>query len=588
MVNFDLLYYNSFPSVLQSGNGEVIARFDDMTNTFHIHANSGDAERLGLVYALSSKEEILHSRTNIGTIVSKARLQHAAGQAILDTARRYQSEQTVDTNILELGRHAQEVAYKLHRDIAPFREAIDKLLIISTIGETSQNGGVAETYYNRLANDITTVTGEATASAVRTRLKQELTNTHKLVTGDVPAIHEDGLYVDPRYFQPLVRRVPQIAAASSTVTRDPAEISLQEIRPLIEIVANITLNIPRPVAPLGDDHQYGPLSVPAVDLDPIAYNRLYDLYDVSDREVISCLSSPAKFADIQGQLAARANGWVDRSFVTTLRVLEQVFDQTNIDPLQLDDASLERVRRNAMETIYDINLRNSGTILDQGAPLFEFPVGEADDTPAKTPVGEDGTLLAKIALDIFSQQTGIAALTYDSAEGRCLINPFIMTRSLADFEDPIVPNDVETVGELWRCALVRKQCLTELVRLSKLDGEHHEGDGRKFAMELDAHRTWTRAKVAGTGDNPETIISRLVQQLKPDPHEFVEAAEKAGVSIPLSAYKTVTTDQCPACDLVQQPPVNCQWCALRETFEAALELFLRDWESVVKTTKKDK
>lgn len=560
MDEFGDIFQNSLPSVTASEDGENLAEFIPPLNLFRVCVPPNDVERMAIVYGLAAREEYLHSRSDIGLVISQARLAHARDRAIVAAVETDDAEE----RYLNLAERIRARTERIRRDLNPFREAVDKLLVQSAMGNAIENRGL---YAKELAENAARLSDEDISQDIVERFRKQLDHDSELIRGEERIRDESNLYVDPRYFKPFHEYVPGIIEANVASERTAATAS--DHRVIVELVATVAIDVPQPIQPLGTATWFEPLKTPAVECDSIEYSSLKDRYEVDSDRLRTYLGDPDEYEEYPSEkLYEREGIWIDHALVRTVRELERIVDEQEIDLVDLNSRDLEAVRNELLEAVHGVTRSETNTIQDQPHPLFERPSEAAAGIDVPNLVDVEGGFLARTALESFQQNSGIAALAYpDPEEGKLeyFINPLVDDVPIERVDDPVVPDDVTTFGELWWrtyiqravCSLFDRRCeeYRDVIyksvgsEMERSSGDRREGktSPQNFVQERDDREILQKAKAIGLPTDPERYID------------------------------TAGPKTCPVCRRQSEPIEDCENCRLLSSFQAALSELITTW-----------
>jgi len=566
MVDVDELFDDGFHSNSTAGRDDpvTLACVDYMTNTHQLRVPTDDPERLALAYTVASREEFLHGRTVPGIVVSASRLKHAAGYALIEATRECPEP---DPDLLGLARSAHETEQWIIDSIRPFKEAVDKFLLLTTISEVGSEQGAYPTLVREaLVDEYGSDVGEAAEALISDHLDTEL----ERINGELV----DREYVDHRYIDMLRERIPRIVAHSTN--RSTSDLKITDYRSIIELVGTVALDVPYPIQPLGGDRS---ATLPLLELNDV------DLEPKPSAEV------PSLFDTHHGSNQDhRSETWVETSLEATLNALENLVDEEELNLLEVNAAN---VRKLLVDRIYNVDPTEMPTMLDEAPPLFTQPAAAAAEIPIDNLIDVPGGLLEKITLESFGEHGGFGAVVYESETGwERKRHPLLFDAPVEQPADPIVPDDGETFGELWNYAVMRRAVLTEFERLADRyrtliadvivdeygaiepvltevysnDPAAYDSAFARYAVDPELS---DEERVRVFLDGTETDLSHVVAQLETDIAEVVhDRALKLDVQI-----------WCPVCGFARVVPDDCEFCEIVSAFDTwAVDLLERQFE----------
>lgn len=450
--------------------GETIqARVEYVTNTHHVGSEPDDAIQMALTYAHASREEFLHGATAPGLIVSQARLFRAGGEAVLRGASGKLNRQTVADRVWT----ANSAAFRLNGSVEPFKEALDKLLLLTALTEFEP--GASTTFIDAVAS---AVSGEDNRVEVRQELAEELENQRQKLDPN-----EDDSWPDEYVWTEVVQRLrDEVVAIVDKSADQSSTATLRDARLAIQTVGEVTLDIPYPIAPLGTSNSPSDLfAIPETDLEPVSP---VDIHHTLRRNlpVVDDTNVPEQYGDVGVALLT--------IFDETIHQLRKLVSEEGID---LTAVGADELHSSLFTRVFGIDYGRG--ITNYESPLTSHPV--ENSIAGNSALRADGTNLNKLHLESFNRRGGFFAVTHpakDKTSYEWTINPGVLNVQLSDNKvesDPLIPEAINTLEDLWwrrirsedaRCAAAGAQCQ----RLRKHLVERYE-DGIKGAMTLRDH-----------------------------------------------------------------------------------------------------
>jgi hypothetical protein len=441
------------------------ALVDYTTNTFRIYVPASDSVELGVVHALNSREEFLHGEWQVALVNTCARLR-LAGIDALYTAL---GQPTTQATQIDLLTETWAVANAVDSVVAPFQEAVDKLQMLSVVdGDEQFIDDLSEQFAEHADDDLAGLD-------FKERLTSEIEDQRDLARGaKVSGTFENGeLYVNPLYYHAL------LAAAGV----DEAKELSTEARTIAETVARVTLDVPFPIAPLGDGERADGLAVADETVPPVTLNDLQTRsgqaarYAVDDELIERYLLAHIDrigHEQLRNRLGTSVDEydvtWLDAVFVTTLQALESLRAETDEslgaeeDDTAEDDTSItDSLRRELSRRVHGVDPHETVTMLHQPTPLLELP--QAIDVPDQDLINVPGGPLPKVLLESFGQHGSFAAVVFEPSEGqykRQLNYYAIEQEDVSVADHPEVPDGIDSFAHLWEYYFVGKELANAL------------------------------------------------------------------------------------------------------------------------------
>jgi hypothetical protein len=319
----------------------------------------------------------------------------------------------------------------LHKAVGPFKEAIDKLILLTALTEFS----------SRANRPFTTAVAEAVGDdgdteEIQTRLATMLDEQRKCLESGGKISWPDE-YVWDAVIQRLRDDVLSIVAESAGQSDDST--SLQDARPAIQAVGQVTLGIPNPVAPLGTPPDRADvLAVPNVDLPAVSPDGLSQTLR-PEPVSINKKKVRQRYGDVGTALFI-----IFRTSIKQLGrlVTEDGFDLTQVEASELRDALFKRT----------YGIKTSQGMQQYASPLTTLPVDNS--FPGNSMLQGSGQIIDKLLMESFNERGRFIAATYpsDDRDGyNCILHPLFEDSVLDEntFDDPLIPRSVESVRQLW-------------------------------------------------------------------------------------------------------------------------------------------
>ncbi|MFC6954823.1 hypothetical protein [Halorubellus litoreus] len=444
-------------TLTEDGEEHVMARADYTTNTLRVHEAADDPIGMTLIHALVSREEFMHGEWSVGLVNSLSRLKLASIDALYDAL----DDPTVRADRLRTLYDAWLTAQTVEAAVEPFQEAVDKLQILSVVYDDAEFPAKIQSTFDAVYGD------EHDADEIHDRLLSEIETQTAIARGAVHAESDGALYVNPLYYHALSHATGTDSddAAASDAQRELNRLSQR--RSVAETVAQVTLDVPYPIAPLGPDADFDALCVEGLDVDPIDPGALEDRYRVADEDIDEYLLAHADAIeddDVQAALGtdvdAYADTWLDHVFVSTLQALEALDDEIDERVHELDADDL---RQRLSERVHGVDIDAAETMLDRPTPLLEVPAAATTDVPDQDLIGVEKEPLPKVLIEAFEQHGSFGAVVFQptSDETKRQLNYHAVdTDDLVDH--PGVPDGVDSYQALWEHYFVGKELLNTL------------------------------------------------------------------------------------------------------------------------------
>lgn len=444
-------------TLTEDGEEHVMARADYTTNTLRVNESADDPYGMTLIHALVSREEFMHGEWSVGLVNSLSRLKLASIDALYDIL----DDPSVRDDRLRALYDAWLAAQTVEAAVEPFQEAVDKLQILSVVyGDMEFPANIRDTF-DAVYGD------EHDAGEVHDRLLAEIETQTAIARGAVHAENDGGLYVNPLYYHALSHATGTEGddAAESDAQRELDRLS--ERRSVAETVAQVTLDVPYPIAPLGPDVAFDSLRVEGLDVDPVAPADLEDRYRVADGAIDEYLLAHADAItdeDVRAALGTDADAyedtWLDHVFVSTLQALDSLDEDVDgrVHELDADD-----LRARLSERVHGVDVTTAETMLDRPTPLLDIPASATTDVPDQDLIGVEKEPLPKVLIEAFEQHGSFGAVVFQPSSDetkRQLNYHAVDVDSLGD--DPDVPEAVDSYQALWEHYFVGKELLNTL------------------------------------------------------------------------------------------------------------------------------
>lgn len=444
-------------TLTEDGEEHVMARADYTTNTLRVNEAADDPIGMTLIHALVSREEFMHGEWSVGLVNSLSRLKLASIDALYDAL----DDPSVSGDRLRTLYDAWLAAQTVEAAVEPFQEAVDKLQILSVVYDDAEFPAKIQDTFDAVYGD------EHDADEVHDRLLAEIETQTAIARGAVHAENDGALYVNPLYYHALSHATGTEGedAAASDAQRELDRLS--ERRSVAETVAQVTLDVPHPIAPLGPDADFDSLRVEGLDVDPIDPADLEARYRVADDAIDEYLLAHADAIeddDVRTALGAGADAyedtWLDHVFVSTLQALDALEEEIDgrVHELDADD-----LRGRLTERVHDVDVEAAETMLDRPTPLLEVPAAATTDVPDQDLIGVEKEPLPKVLIEAFEQHGSFGAVVFQptSDETKRQLNYHAVDADdLADRSD--VPDGVDSYQALWEHYFVGKELLNTL------------------------------------------------------------------------------------------------------------------------------
>lgn len=462
-------------TVTDDGDEHVRARADYTTNTLRVNEAADDPYGMTLIHALVSREEFMHGEWSVGLVNSLSRLKLAAIDALYDVL----DDPSVREDRLRTLYDAWLAAQTVDAAVEPFQEAVDKLQILSVVyGDIEFRSNIQETFAAVYGD-------EYDDHQIDDKLLDEIETQTQIARGAVQAEDGGSLYVNPLYYHALGHATGTDGNDDATTSDAQRELDrLSERRSVAETVAQVTLDIPSPIAPLGPDAPYDPLQVDGLDVDPIDLTDLKDRYRVTDDALETHLLTHADSIandEVRAALGTDAttyeDTWLDHVFVSTLQALDGLDEEIDgrVHELHADD-----LRRRLTERVHGVDLDDE-TMLDRPTPLLEVPAAATTDVPDQDLIGVEKEPLPKVLIEAFEQHGSFGAVVFQPTDGEAKrqLNYHAVDDDLAENAD--VPDGIDSYQALWEHYFVGKELLNTLfVRRHEYEQHIREAFGEGF------------------------------------------------------------------------------------------------------------
>jgi hypothetical protein len=465
-------FRDAFKNETLDADGEeyVMARADYTTNTLRVNEAADDPYGMTLIHALVSREEFMHGEWSVGLVNSLSRLKLGSIDALYDAL----DDPSVREDRLRTLYDAWLTAQTVEAAVEPFQEAVDKLQILSVVYGDVEFPADIQSTFDAVYGD------EHDAERIHERLLAEIETQTEIARGAVHAENDGALYVNPLYYHALSHAT---GTESDDATASDAQRELDRLserRSVAETVAQVTLDVPHPIAPLGPDAAFEDLRVEGLDVDPIDPGDLEDRYRVAEDAIDEYLLAHADAIaddDVRAALGtdagAYADTWLDHVFVSTLQALDALDDEVDgrVHELDADD-----LRRRLSERVHGVDVAAAETMLDRPTPLLEIPATATTDVPDQDLIGVEKEPLPKVLIEAFEQHGSFGAVVFQptSDETKRQLNYHAVdAEDVADHPD--VPEGIDSYQALWEHYFVGKELLNTLfVRRHEYERRVHE------------------------------------------------------------------------------------------------------------------
>lgn len=444
-------------TLTEDGNEHVMARADYTTNTLRVYEAADDPIGMTLIHALVSREEFMHGEWSVGLVNSLSRLKLAGIDALYDAL----DDPSESQDRLRVLHDAWLAAQSVEAAVEPFQEAVDKLQILSVVYDDAEFPTKIQETFDAVYGD------EYDADKIHKRLLSEIETQTAIARGAAYAENDGSLYVNPLYYHALIHATGTDGEDSDASGASRELNRLSERRSVAETVAQVTLDVPYPIAPLGPDAPVDSLCVDGLDVDPIDPADLEDEYLVADADIDEYLLAHASDIEdeaVQSALATDVDGyadtWLDHVFVRTLKALDALDEEIDDRVHELDADDL---RQRLSERVHDVDIDTTETMLDRPTPLLEVPADATTDVPDQDLIGVEKEPLPKVLIEAFEQHGSFGAVVFQptSEETKRQLNYHAVdVDGVAD--DPDVPEGVDSYQALWEHYFVGKELLNTL------------------------------------------------------------------------------------------------------------------------------
>jgi hypothetical protein len=295
----------------------------------------------------------------------------------------------------------------------------------------------------------------------------EIAEGKKLSGGD----DSEGLYVNPLYYFALKEVADRYGGAAS----DPGG-GVSTGRSIAETVAQATLDVVHPIAPLGPTGEvpFDPFDVGPTDLDPVELDELASNFEHDDDAYDRLLKHSSELDDeVLTELGLDGAGdWspnlIDKLFITCLEALDTLDTEMDVTDLERD-----ALRRRLVQEIHGVDIGDESvhTVLDSPSPLLDQPRRVDKPSSDQNLIEVESDPLAKILIESFDEHGAFGAVIYPE-DGDNIISgvEMVWNRQLnwnvieAQVDDhPVVPEFVDTYQQLWEYYYLGQALVNHLI-----------------------------------------------------------------------------------------------------------------------------
>lgn len=466
------------------------ARADYTTNTLRINVPADDPVEMTIIHAFVSREEFMHGEWNVSLIHSAARLRVAAIDALYEILAN-------DGNTEKLSwvqNQAYDVAGSIDAHIQPFKEAVDKLQILSVVaGDKPFLGSVEETFTEVFGDDgfERVKDNYPDATSFQERLLDEINKQEAFAEGRGKADHDgpSNLYVNPLYYFAL----DEIISKSQDDKQQSASEQILDQRAIAETIARVTLDIPYPVDPLNGEADHPSLQIDDIELPTITMEELNSQtgeaarYRITEDEYETYLLEhleKVEDRDIKSQIREQTNtskpSWLDAIFVSTLKAYDRIGGQS-----RFDGTDVEKLRQELSKEVHGVDITSTTTMLNKPTHLLEIPAKASADADEMDLINEPHEPLPKVLLEAFEQHGSFGAVIFSPTDGedRYQLNFHALVKGDVEGRSDI-PEHIDSYQGLWERYFLGKEMLNTIIKCRNQYATHLR---KAF---IDAHATY--------------------------------------------------------------------------------------------------